>query len=328
MAHQHAAERDLVGEAHMNTPRGHLGGNQGPSESPGPHSPFMGVIWDEESQSWKAQMMTDGTMKCMGLFDTEEAAARKYDKGAAHFGLPLNFAPSNQLPVGIPLDGFGSVDDDHLTRTAQDLDDTTTASLSRPKTNPGEGPHQAMEEGRGGMSKFKGVCWSEGSQKWHSQIYIDGKKKNLGYFDSEEAAARKYDGTAASHGRALNFDTLTRLPAGVPPDGIVDAHIPKPRGDVVQLKKKRNRDTQAASSDGQQGDENGACSGQSKLVRNKQQAGVCAETPCIGTAQAHDETAAALCRPQERQFEGNEQAKKGSIGVQPKFKGAYLNSRS
>ena len=45
----------------------------------------------------------------------------------------------------------------------------------------------------GGTSKFKGVCWDKTNKKWRADIRIYGKQTHLGRFDSEEAAACKYD---------------------------------------------------------------------------------------------------------------------------------------
>jgi hypothetical protein len=45
-------------------------------------------------------------------------------------------------------------------------------------------------------SRFKGVSWSSKSQKWKSQIRIDGTLLFLGYYDSELAAACAYDSVA------------------------------------------------------------------------------------------------------------------------------------
>jgi hypothetical protein len=42
-------------------------------------------------------------------------------------------------------------------------------------------------------------------ETWQASISIDGKMKHLGTFDSEEAAARKFDEAAAPFGRAVNF---------------------------------------------------------------------------------------------------------------------------
>ena len=45
-------------------------------------------------------------------------------------------------------------------------------------------------------SAFKGVSWIRQSQKWRGQIQVNGHKHHLGYFASEEDAARAYDAAA------------------------------------------------------------------------------------------------------------------------------------
>lgn len=41
-------------------------------------------------------------------------------------------------------------------------------------------------------SKHTGVTWREDRNKWHSQIYINGKQKHLGYFNNEIEAGKAY----------------------------------------------------------------------------------------------------------------------------------------
>ena len=45
---------------------------------------------------------------------------------------------------------------------------------------------------RNGTSKYTGVCWSKRDNKWRSEIRINGKKKHLGRFNCELAAAAAY----------------------------------------------------------------------------------------------------------------------------------------
>lgn len=50
-----------------------------------------------------------------------------------------------------------------------------------------------------GESKYLGVCKSTGRAKWQATIKVKGRYKMLGRFDSEEAAAIRYDAAAKIH---------------------------------------------------------------------------------------------------------------------------------
>lgn len=43
-----------------------------------------------------------------------------------------------------------------------------------------------------GKSKYVGVSWHKGNNKWRTQIIIDGHMKHLGYFNSESDASIAY----------------------------------------------------------------------------------------------------------------------------------------
>ena len=69
------------------------------------------------------------------------------------------------------------------------------------------GRSKAMVKG-GGPSHYRGVIWHKSNSKWETRIYENGKQRFLGYFTSEEEAARAYDSHALRlHGAAakLNF---------------------------------------------------------------------------------------------------------------------------
>ena len=59
-----------------------------------------------------------------------------------------------------------------------------------------------------GRSAYRGVCWYKRSSKWNASIQYERKSRNLGYFATEEDAARAYDAAARElHGSfaRLNF---------------------------------------------------------------------------------------------------------------------------
>jgi hypothetical protein len=62
----------------------------------------------------------------------------------------------------------------------------------------------------GKTSRFKGVSMKQSSQKWCAQIQVNGKVVFLGYFTSEEAAARAYNAAALEH--FGEFAALNLLP--------------------------------------------------------------------------------------------------------------------
>ncbi len=52
---------------------------------------------------------------------------------------------------------------------------------------------------KGSTSKYLGVCWSKGARKWLASMWVINKSVNIGWFKSEEDAARAYDAAAKIH---------------------------------------------------------------------------------------------------------------------------------
>ena len=190
---------------------------------------YKGVSWNEKAKKWKVQIHSDGVRSYLGLFDAddEKAAALKYDEAAEALGRPLNFPKAGE-PSAFQgdkvkeLSGFkgvswdpgsekwkaqikqngkhaylGSFDNE---QEAAHKYDETSATLGRPLNFP-----KASDGALVGPSLYKGVSWDRGKKKWRAQLKQGGKKSSLGYFDNEEAAARKYDEAAGIIGRSLNF---------------------------------------------------------------------------------------------------------------------------
>jgi hypothetical protein len=73
----------------------------------------------------------------------------------------------------------------------------------------GENNRCSRKRGRLASSKYKGVSFVRGKRKWRAQVSHNGKYKHIGYFETQEQAARAYDEAAKIyHGKfaILNFE--------------------------------------------------------------------------------------------------------------------------
>jgi ribosomal protein L12E/L44/L45/RPP1/RPP2 len=124
-------------------------------------SKYTGVYFDKVRKKWKAQIKIDGTHCTLGRFNDEEAAGVayatalfKYKGGVERPPKPSKFDVSDVPPQEPFL---------KLPRHIKD-----------------------------GGSKYTGVYFDKGSNKWRANIHIDGDRHHIGLFEDEEAAGVAY----------------------------------------------------------------------------------------------------------------------------------------
>ena len=134
-------------------------------------SKYVGVDWN--GTQWRAEINVFGKKKKLGLFDDEKEAARVFDEQAALLGRPMNFPQQ----------------------------EGQKQAVKKAKYRKGRAEIQQVDR----PSKYVGVNWNKQERKWQASIVMNGRKKNLGYYEEEKEAARVFDEQAALLSKPVNF---------------------------------------------------------------------------------------------------------------------------
>eukprot|EP00884_Botryococcus_braunii_P005696 jgi/Botrbrau1/15127/Bobra.0283s0006.1 len=187
-----------------------------------PRRKYLGVGFKPKTQRWYAQLRNGKEYYWLGCnYTTPEEAARAYDRLARKLR-----GPQTQ-PVNFPLEddegpdvafahrrgvkrkqmsfcmgksrdseGPSSPGSRHALPFSGDEDYLTSGAM---ETADSDGQRYVSPSVRRGTSRYRGVCRfnpKSGPSRWKAQIVCAGQVKHLGYFATEEDAARAFDRSA------------------------------------------------------------------------------------------------------------------------------------
>ena len=138
-------------------------------------SRFWGVSWDCEAGKWLARYTdANSKMRTIGRYASEDEAARAVNAAIRRAGLEgkRNINAVDATGALVPRE-----------RTRRRGGDRAAVVAPDPASDPSAT-----------TSKFWGVTWHKGQRRWAAQYKdANGKKRPIGYFDTQEAAARAYN---------------------------------------------------------------------------------------------------------------------------------------
>ncbi len=127
------------------------------SHGKGGASKYIGVSFDKSKNKWRATIVIDRKANYVGYYENEEEAAVDYAR--AVFKYRPDWQKQKQMAI--------------------DLTDV-----------PPQLPIMSSKKNR--SSAYEGVCVYKATNKWTTQISIDGKNRYIGVYDNEEEAAVDY----------------------------------------------------------------------------------------------------------------------------------------
>eukprot|EP00873_Tetraselmis_striata_P014322 jgi/Tetstr1/434586/TSEL_023677.t1 len=170
------------------------------SAEPSEHSSqYRGVSYDKTKRRWRVQIKVSSLGKSgvsVGYFDTEVGAARAYDRAA------IGLLGRKALNTNFPLSDYAA---EHIHPLHGLSRDEVKAQLKTERTRT---PKTMVVSNKRRTSRYLGVGSSNRKDQWQARILIKGKVTHLGYYASQEEAARIYDRVCLSlHGPSsqINF---------------------------------------------------------------------------------------------------------------------------
>lgn len=141
--------------------------------------------------------MKEITLKCGAVVfvddgDHELVAAHNWHVSHNGYAVRRVRKPDGTKPIiymhreifGMTAGDIDHADGNRLNNTRSNLRDATRTQ------------NNANSRMRGGSSQFKGVCWHRQIRRWIAYISFGGKRKHIGTFRQERAAAEAYNEAA------------------------------------------------------------------------------------------------------------------------------------
>ena len=157
-------------------------------------SQYRGVSYDRKKAKWRVQIKVAALGKSgvsVGYFDTEQAAARAYDRAA--IGLLGRGAPHLQTNFAVE-----EYEDESIPDLSGKTREEVKMALKSERIK--QAPRRRFVS-RQRTSQFMGVGSSNRKNQWQARILVHGKVTHLGYYETEEEAAKVYDRVSlALHG--------------------------------------------------------------------------------------------------------------------------------
>eukprot|EP00892_Ulva_mutabilis_P012721 jgi/Ulvmu1/9821/UM056_0062.1 len=156
----------------------------------GKSSRYLGVTLFKPTGKWRAQISVGGKTTSLGDHETEEEAARAFDRAA------INRSGCAEATTNFSATEYAAEMDQLISMEASELVQMLRCRARKTGT---------------ATSNYRGVSLLRQTQKWHAQINLGGRQVHLGFWGTEEEAARAYDRAAINKGAREKSRILTNF---------------------------------------------------------------------------------------------------------------------